>query len=200
MERPPLLASSGGVAQQNGERCGDNGWGSGYMKRIVVQDAQGVAPVGVSGRLRAGGKVLVAAIPAIMLVAVLSISLNLSYAALLFGTAPAEVQGSGLLMILVSTLVLTVVGAFASTLPVTLIAQDGALVAGLAAATAGAAAGMAAGAPGAGAATFLMALTLNSLLSGVVLLAVGQAAAPGLTPCELPLSLKPWEAEPAGPR
>ncbi|MBC7802017.1 MAG: hypothetical protein H7Z10_15480 [Gemmatimonadaceae bacterium] len=116
---------------------------------------------------------LVAAIPAIMLVAVLSISLNLSYAALLFGTAPAEVQGSGLLMILVSTLVLTVVGAFASTLPVTLIAQDGALVAGLAAATAGAAAGMAAGAPGAGAATFLMALTLNSLLSGVVLLAVG---------------------------
>lgn len=110
--------------------------------------------------------------PAIVLVAVLSIMLSLSYTALLFGLAPPAVQGQGLVMILISTVVLSVVGAARATLPVTLIAQDGAVVAGLATATAGLAAVAAGTGPGA-AATFMMGLTLNTVLCAAALLAIG---------------------------
>ena len=115
-----------------------------------------------------------------LLVAFLSASFSMSYAALLFaGTAPA-IQAQGLVMLLVGSAVAAVVGVRLSSLPFSVLVADGSLVALLATATASAVSDMAGASDAVVAATLVTMLMLATLLTGASLWLIGALGVGGI--------------------
>ena len=110
-----------------------------------------------------------------MVVALTSISSNLSYAALLFAGAPPDVQAQGLFSILLSAFVLGIVGAALSTLSVSLLSLEGVSIAAAATVAAPLIAGLTGAGPGVLGATLSVGLAGVTVLAGLALIGLGWA-------------------------
>lgn len=107
------------------------------------------------------------------MVALLSVSYAVSYAALLFADRPPALQAQGLFMLLLTVLVLSLVGAALCTLPATFLTLEGATIAATAAGSTALLAEMGAADPGRIAATLGVGLMVSALATGLGMLALG---------------------------
>ena len=122
---------------------------------------------------------LIGDVSAGVVVGVLTLTFVLSYAALVFGGTPASVQSEGLFVLLASTVILSLVGAVASTLPTTFVALDGSMTAAIAAAAAGVTLALKEGPPETLGATLIVGIALTSLVTGAAMIAFGMTRVGG---------------------
>lgn len=105
--------------------------------------------------------------------AMVTVAVGLSYAALLFGGTPPDVQAQGLFAVLASIAVLGIAGAWLSTVPITVVSFEGASIAVLATAVPAIMSHMPGAAPGALGATLLAGLASAAFVTGLAMYLLG---------------------------